>query len=286
MAASGDLYKYWDIAIDESGELSKEVTARFLAGYVPLFREEDRYDDRILMGEKSEKKKEQLIEDIRERNPKSFEHIATKAINIKANDEKAEYCGIQAIGILKADVDQLGLLMACGLGEKEFTISRLATLSRQLHFFFAVYLPHLLKANERFKDVYTVFAGGDDLFLIGPWSCMIDLAAWLCSRFADYTCQNEQIHFSAGISIQKPNIPLNKLAKDAEEALEKARAGTRKGGTRNCINLFGETANWDDFLKLRQIGNKVRVGRRKINKQRHDLRLNPLSVWQTWKGRF
>jgi CRISPR-associated protein Csm1 len=264
LAASGDLYKYWDIAIDESGELSKEVTARFLAGYVPLFREEDRYYDRILRGKKSEKKKEQLIEDIRDRNPKSFEHIAATAMNIKTSTDGVEYCGIQAMGILKADVDQLGLLMACGLGENEFTISRLATLSRQLHFFFAVFLPHLLKTKHQFQDVYTVFAGGDDLFLIGPWNRMIDLAAWLRSRFADYTCHNDQIHFSAGISIQKPNIPLNKLAKDAEDALEKAKAGNPEKAERgNCINVFGETATWDEFLELRRIGNRLRNWREK-----------------------
>jgi len=261
LAASGDLYKYWDIAIDESGELSKEVTARFLGGYVPQFCDEDRYDDRILMGEKSVKKKEQLIDNIRERNPKSFEHIATKAINFKANGEKVEYCGIQALGILKADVDQLGLLMACGLCENEFTISRLATLSRQLHFFFAVYLPHLLKTDPllRFQDIYTVFAGGDDLFLIGPWNRMIDLSEWLRSRFADYTCHNDQLHFSAGISIQKPNIPLNKLAQDAEAALESAKAGNPEKNERgNCINIFGETATWDEFLELRRIGHRLR----------------------------
>lgn len=37
-----------------------------------------------------------------------------------------------------------------------------------MNFFFVVYLPHLLKTHPDFRDVYTVFAGGDDLFLIGP----------------------------------------------------------------------------------------------------------------------
>ncbi|OPY08165.1 MAG: hypothetical protein A4E66_01905 [Syntrophus sp. PtaB.Bin001] len=258
LAASGDLYKYWDIAINPSGELSKRVTARFLAGYVPVFQKEDLYDDRILAGKKSEGKAGQFIEDIQEGNPKSFEHIAAKASNIKSNEGKVEYCGIQALGILKVDVDQLGLLVACGLEKEEFTVSRLATLSRQLHFFFAVYLPHLLKTDPRFSEVYTVFAGGDDLFLIGPWNRVIDLAAWLRDRFTEYTCNNDQIHFSAGITIQKPNIPLSKLAMDAEEALEKAKTGNPQKEERgNCINVFGETATWDEFLKLRQIGNRL-----------------------------
>ncbi len=254
LAVSGKLYKYWDIAIEASGLLSKEVTPRFLAGYVPVFREDDRQDDRILIGKKSDVKKEQLIEDIREGKQKSFEHIAAKAMNVVYKDGNIDYCGIQSLGVLKADVDQLGLLMACGLGDEEFTLSRLATLSRQLHFFFTVYLPHLLKTNPQFRDVYTVFAGGDDLFLIGPWNRMIDLVEWLRERFAEYTCRNEHIHFSAGISLQKPNTPLSKLAKDAEEALERAKAGNFNQGERgNCITIFGETATWEEFTKLRKI---------------------------------
>ena len=33
-----------------------------------------------------------------------------------------------------------------------------------------------LKNSEEFKDIYTVFAGGDDLFLIGPWNKIVDFA--------------------------------------------------------------------------------------------------------------
>ena len=245
LARTGTLMKYWDIAISESGKLSKEVTARFLNGYVPVYGDADLDDERYLEGRKSDEKKEQLIDDIREGRPKTFAHIAAKAKNMK---EGGGWCGIQALGVLKADVDQLGMLMSCGLTEKDFTLSRLATLSRQLNFFFAVYLPHLLKTDPRFMDVYTVFAGGDDLFLIGPWNRIIDLAHVLHRRFADYTCRNDHIHFSAGISLKKPNTPLGKLATDAEDALEKAKDGGRKR-----ITIFGETATWDDYAKLREI---------------------------------
>src|SRR3989339_807931 len=246
LARAGQLLKYWDISISAAGKMSKEVTARFLNGYVPVYSDADLDDDRYLEGRKSDEKKVQLIEDIREgRRPKSFAHIAARSQNKK---EDGSYCGIQAIGVLKADVDQLGMLMSCGLTEKDFTLSRLATLSRQMNFFFAVYLPYLLKTDPRFMDVYTVFAGGDDFFLIGPWNRITDLAHELHMRFADYTCRNNDIHFSAGISLKKPNTPLGKLAQDAEDALEKA-----KDSGRNRITVFGETATWDEFAELRII---------------------------------
>ncbi|MDO9558771.1 MAG: type III-A CRISPR-associated protein Cas10/Csm1, partial [Syntrophales bacterium] len=259
LAREGQLLKYWDISIKADGQVSKDVTARFINGYVPVYKEEDLHDDRILEGKKSEAKKLELLEQIKvdkenERvTPKTFAHMACKALNPKEEGGR-RYTGIQALGVLKADVDQLGLLISCGIREKDFTISRLATLSRQLNFFFAVYLPHLLKTHPAFTDVYTVFAGGDDLFLIGPWNRMVDLAEFLRERFAEYACLNPEIHFSAGVSLQKPSTPLGKLAHDAEVALEKAKVGNPDKAKRgDCITLFGETATWDEFTELRKI---------------------------------
>jgi CRISPR-associated protein Csm1 len=257
LARSGQLLKYWDIFIDPDGVVARDVTVRFINGYVPLYRDEDLDDERILEGEKSEKKKEELIEQIRENVPKTFEHIANKAMNPKKSGDG--YCGIQALGILKADVDQLGLVMSCGLKKEQFTISRLATLSRQLNFYFAVYLPHLLKTKPSFMDIYTVFAGGDDLFLIGPWNRIIELSILLHKTFADYVCHNEKVHFSAGISLHKPHTPLDKLSVVAETALEKSKdKGRNKGG---CLTLFSETADWNEFMQLTEIKDTLQTWR-------------------------
>jgi len=256
LARSKKLLKYWDISINSKGTVSKDVTAKFINGYVPVYQDEDLNDDRILFGGKSEEKKEELIDEIREGTPKTFEHIANKALNPKKNG--AGYCGIEALGILKADVDKLGLLMSCGLKQKQFTISRLATLSRQLNSYFSIYLPHLLKTNPHFIDIYTVFSGGDDLFLIGPWNRIIELTYLLRQSFSDYVCGNIEIHFSAGISIHKPHIPLDKLSGAAETAIE-----TSKESGRNRITLFSETVDWEDFFKLKEIKETLEEWREK-----------------------
>ena len=100
-------------------------------------------------------------------------------------------------------------------------------------------------------DIYTVLAGGDDLFLIGPWNRIIELSVLLHKTFADYVCYNEQVHFSAGISIHKPHTPLDKLSDAAETALEKSKEeGRNKGG---CITIFSETADWHEFKELTKI---------------------------------
>jgi len=251
MAREGQLLKYWDIAIDAAGKVAKDVTSRFINCYVPVYSEEDSYDDRILEGSKDEEKKLDLIDAIKENRPKTFAHLACKAMNPLA-DEKKKFIGIQALGVLKADVDHLGMLMSCGIPENRYSLSRLATLSRQLNSFFCLYLPYVLKTEKAFQNIYTVFAGGDDLFLIGPWNRIIDLSEFLQARFQEYVCKNPEVHFSAGISLQKANTPMVKMAKDAEAALDASKTTGR-----NRITLFGETAAWDDFAALRKIAKSI-----------------------------
>lgn len=248
LADEGVLLKYWDISTSKDGRISKDITAKFINGYVPIYDESDLNDDRYLGGKKSEKKKLELIDQIRvdKENgvPKTFAHIAKKALNF--TDMADKFAGIEALGVLKADVDNLGLIFACGL--KRISLSRLATLSRQMNNYFTIYLPHILTGAETFRDIYTVFAGGDDLFLIGPWNKIIDLALFINSSFRSYTCENSQITLSAGISIHKPGEPVQSIGERAEDVLKKS-----KGNGRNSITLFDEPVKWKDFAALSDI---------------------------------
>ena len=64
--------------------------------------------------------------------------------------DRPENCrGLEALGILKTDVDELGFWMACGLPPADLNLTRLACLSRQLHFYFSFYLPQLLKTEPK-----------------------------------------------------------------------------------------------------------------------------------------
>jgi len=103
LARSGQLLKYWDISINPEGKVSKDVTAKFINGHVPVYRDEDFSDDRILESKKSEKKKEELVDQMKKDVLKTFGHIANKALNPKKNGEG--YCGVEVLGILKADVE-------------------------------------------------------------------------------------------------------------------------------------------------------------------------------------
>ena len=245
---SEKIFKYWDISLYQEDAPPQDVSKKIINSYVPVFDKEDKENYQILLAAKSKAKQDEMIEEIHPEDPKTFNHIAINALD---KNEEGKVSGIDALGVLKADVDYLGMLMGCGLEKQRYTISRLAALSRQLNYYFALYLPHLFMTDKKFKNIYTVFAGGDDLFLIGPWNRIYELSLILNKTFSDYVCRNLEIHFSAGISLYKAHTPLNNIADSAEAALEKSKS---KG--RNRLTMFFQTATWDEAKKLENIREK------------------------------
>lgn len=267
LARAGHLYHYWDIEIPADGNFAKPITHRFINGHVPRFTEEDQHDDRYLNSRASEEKRLAMIDMIRNRAVKSFAHIATAAL---APGKKRE--GIEALGVLKADVDNLGLIFGSALPPERMTVSRTATLSRQLDFFFAGYLPWLMATDSRFRDIYTVFSGGDDLFVIGPWNRVVEFAAVLKREFHRFVGNNAEVTLSAGISLHKPGDSIRAMAEKAEDGVHASKdarddrvaifgqADTLdNGGGRSTwrhgdkITLFDRTVTWDEFARLQEI---------------------------------
>ncbi len=204
----------------------RKIAFKPLKAYVPYFDEGDNY------------------------GIKSFEDLADTCI--KKDLRTGMDIGVAALGVLKADVDNLGKIFGLGLNPAIQTLTRTSVLSRQFNNFFALYLPQLLET--RFKNVYTVFAGGDDLFLIGPYDEIIELAPVIQKEFKRFVCNNEHITISMGISLHKPGEPVRVMADASEEALEAAKSQEYK----NSICLFGETVSWSKFEDLEVIGAKIR----------------------------
>jgi len=229
------LLMYWKLGFGADDDGQSKAALKFFNGYVPVYTKEDLNDQRILSAKDDEADPE---EQFREAMPKTLNHIAALAKNVKPENSLE---GVEALGVLKADVDHLGLLMACGLGENLYSISRVATLSRQINNYFTVYLPYFLSSHESYKNIYTVFAGGDDLFLIGPWNRIMEFAPELAESFADYVCRNPKVTLSAGISFHKAHTPVNAMAEAAEFALEKA-----KDSGRSRLTVFDEVLGWQE----------------------------------------
>lgn len=241
-----NLLRLWNIALHE-GKVPNDAASRFINGYIPVFTGNENRDPR-LENIKSSARREELLGQVVAGDPKTFSHLALSAQTSEADKPK----GTDAIGVLKMDVDNLGALFAAGLTGAKMTISRMATLSRQLDFFFSIYLKDKLQTNVNYQNVYTIFAGGDDLFVLGPWNKIIELAVELRMDFRRYVGHNPDISFSAGICLHKPNVPMDRLAESAEEALAKA-----KEGDKNQLVAFGEAVSWDKINQLLEIKNDL-----------------------------
>jgi len=179
--------------------------------------------------------------------------------------------GDKRIGILKMDVDFLGLIFAIGLEWQERSkksISRIAALSRGMDWFFGGYINEICrnvfeewkinaykagwgdKADKIGNIFYIVYSGGDDLLIIGPWSEIPKLAKAIRDEFTEYTCNNVDITLSAGIYLCKPKFPINIFSKATGEELEKS-----KDRGRNRITVFGDTVEWEstEIVSLKEL---------------------------------
>jgi CRISPR-associated protein Csm1 len=218
--------------------------------YVPVFENSDidniKYDDIP---------KDDRNEDIKYDGIKLFNYISRDGRNVIKEGGEVKYVGVPHLAALKGDIDNAGQIFINGFKKNSsdaenhediYTISRLSMLSRMFDYFFGVWLPHKL-SRESFKSIYTIFAGGDDLFLIGPWNQIIKLSQLISEKIKELSGNNEAVHISIGISLAKSNVPIYKLADEAEEELEKAKKIDEK---KNAVSVFGKTLKWEDFYKV------------------------------------
>jgi CRISPR-associated protein Csm1 len=180
---------------------------------------------------------------------------------IRAGEMAEKAKGISRVGYLRMDVDRLGRIFAEGLGENQ-TLPRLAGLSRQMSYFFKVYLNSLAEnrlANladsaivlnkESRQNLLFIYAGGDDLFVSGAWDEIVDFAFDVYQSFRAYTGNNPDITLSGGISIEKEKFPLYQAAKLAEKAEDAA-----KDNGRDSFGLFdNKVFKWSQWLGARDI---------------------------------
>ena len=151
--------------------------------------------------------------------------------------------GDKLIGYLKADVDNMGTIFREGFKETRLSISRFVTLSRSLETFFSGYLQTKMAKDPDFKEIYTIFSGGDDCFVLGPWDKIIDFVRLLRKEFSLFCGTNPDLTFSAGIYLTKAVEPLSYCAEIVEEKLKESKG--KEGKDR--ITLFNQTVKWRDL---------------------------------------
>lgn len=250
----------WDIVWNISQKRYSVYARKAIANYTPLFHKDDPMnkmltDSRINTREEIQ----EVLTGIENCLPKTFYHISLASLREK--DDGAGYEGMPFLAIFKADVDNLGFLFGYGLRTLSdtdsncLTLARYSTFSRMLDRFFTVYLPFLQSdKSEDFRDSYTVFAGGDDLFLIGPWTKTFSMAYRIYEAFRNYTCYNPDITLSGTLNLMKSRYPVNYMARVSEHGLEKAK---NESESKDSLHLWNEVMSWSCFPGIEKVKNDL-----------------------------
>ena len=180
-----------------------------------------------------------------------------------ANLSGSDTVGIQRLGVLRADVDNLGAAFIGGFinrtKENPFhfnTFSRYADLSRALSMFFKVGVNKIVSGNcngiEDIRDTYrlwnkdnrekghihVIYSGGDDVFLVGPWDELLEVAVDIRKRLRDLT--DGKLTISAGLGMFTHSFPITKMA----EITGELESVAKDMPTKDSIALFGfDTSN-------------------------------------------
>lgn len=167
--------------------------------------------------------------------------------------------GISRIGVLRADVDNLGQTFVTGFSGEFNTLSRTASLSRHLSLFFKYYINGIMENgnygidgnHRRPRNATIVYSGGDDLFIVGAWNEIIELSIDIRRAFDKYA-QNT-LSISAGIGIYPSGYPISRIAIEVGELEEKSKSSDGK----NAVTIMPSgTFKWEEF-ENELIGEKV-----------------------------
>lgn len=172
--------------------------------------------------------------------PKTFDEMAG------TGDDETQ---MKRLGILRMDVDNLGQAFISGFTDNKKTFSRYSTLSRNLDFFFKGYLNKIWE-KEKYKDyTFIIYAGGDDLFIVGKWSLLADMAADIYQAFRQWSCYNPKVGLSGGLAVVTPKFPIMKgaMLADESEKLAKKHKVEQENMVfeKNAITLFDKPLHWE-----------------------------------------
>lgn len=165
--------------------------------------------------------------------------------------------GVKWFGALRMDIDDLGLVFRRALGANA-TILRMATLSESLRLFFEGYVPKLCNDYNRNPQekqkkpiLELIYAGGDDLFLVGGWSALPEIAKKIRDEFRCFVT-GDHVTLSGGMFIEHQKFPLYQFAEQSGAAEHAAKDLHRNNSCKkkDAISFLQTPMAWEDFAKV------------------------------------
>lgn len=159
-----------------------------------------------------------------------------------------QYADKSYLGVLRMDVDGLGKRFIKGFN----SMSEYKTFSNRLDKFFTDELRAIQKRPEYSDFLNIVYAGGDDIFVVGRWNKVIDFAATVREEFKKYV-NDSTLSISGGVAIVNAKFPIAKAAELAGDAEDNAKHYSTE---KNAFCMFGQVVSWKDefdFVKRYKI---------------------------------
>ena len=165
------------------------------------------------------------------------ENDAVKSFEEILKDTNSNY-----IVMVKWDVDNMSLIFKHWFWESNYSLSRILTFSRLMELFFGYRLQRFLEEN--FKNVYTIYSGGDDFVFVVPFSDLKEFVWWKKDKYwkkiknglydeFNYFVNNDKIHFSLGLWIFKDKTPIKHIFDSSEELLSVAKTQAKEKMNQN-----------------------------------------------------
>jgi len=190
--------------------------------------------------------------------------------------------GTDNIAVLKMDVDNLSKLF-----ENIDNEADAKKLSAKFSEFFGKKFLKIIKddksiriesntlKNKLVNNIYPVFAGGDDCFIIGAFDYVTELTQTIRNEFNQFVTdlkkelifvepilKNEKfdITISAALDFFAPHYPIKKIAAKMKYDLDNLAKERKQNGkiVKNAICLMGEVLSWNDFDLFLKMSQKLR----------------------------
>lgn len=157
--------------------------------------------------------------------------------------------GDQLLAVFKADVDSLGNFIDDLLAPAQ-DFKPLSQFSREMDSFFGVTLNNEMGKPD-WNWIYTIFAGGDDLLLVGPWQVMFNFAERVNSLFRQQF-GSRGLTISAGITLIKPKRSIKHAVEKAEELLRiaKSQSAFNANVAKDQVAAFGQVWKWQHHATI------------------------------------
>lgn len=168
--------------------------------------------------------------------------------------------GIPRLGVLRADVDNLGQTFVAGFPPEYQTLSRSATFSRKMSLFFKLYINDILQNGEyslnggqKERNAAVIYSGGDDIFVVGAWKDILEFAVDLSRDLERFT--QGALTISAGFGMYDVHYPIAYIASDTGALEDRSKQEEGK----NAVTLFEDspveseggnlksTYHWEEF---------------------------------------